>query len=635
MKKAQITEFIIIGIILLIAAGLFFYIQSRLVLSTDVPQDFLPVKTFVEGCTQQVTQEAIDLVGVQGGYIKMPPAIDYDPLSYIQERGIGFKIPLWYYKGENRMPTKQDMEQEISIYVEKNVQDCLINFDPFAEQFEIREVSSPKAQTTIGDKKVSVVLDYTIQIVDDVQDRTYELNEFIAESTSPLGETYDLAKEIMLTENEKGFLENVTMDMIAMGDFPLEGMELSCGKSWNKQQLKQQLASMLKYNLHYLTFEGTGNPDSGIEYFDSEETGYVQKASTKSNKNIQTEIVFDTSYGSLIHADPYGIDFDVYPSKGSTVTGVDMGVPIVENCIQIYHHFYTIEYPVIIRLTDYTDAENPYVFSYAIPVLITNNQPSREYDPTIIDQDLESITSSQYCDTAAYELEIYAIDKITQQEIQGANISYECVGFKCDIGTTEVPTFDGVPIARSLPAIIEAFPPCTNGFVVAKKEGYLEGAKQHTVGETMDHSTIVEMTPLKEMRYRFVIKQGAKTRIMEENEKIFLTIDNNEIPYSKTIYYPSEIEELTKLIMPVEDANYTLDIKLIRMNEELTGDETVTGGYELRNWTITADDILSNNLMIFTILSQDPEPTDIEGYINVYKEEIEPKSQLYIPRLEP
>jgi hypothetical protein len=420
-----------------------------------------------------------------------------------------------------------------------------------------------------------------------------------------------------------------------VGDFPTEGMELACGKKWSKLQLKDQLSNMLNYNLHYLTFEKTTNPESGIEYFDSEETGYVQRASAQSHRNILVEVDYEEVYGRIMHGDPYGMKFDVYPSQGDTITGIDMGLPIIDTCLQIYHHFYTVEYPVLFTLTDLTDPDNPYTFTFALPVLITNNQTSREYDPTLVDSSFESITSLQYCDTAAYELEVFAIDSITQQEMAGANISYECVGFKCDMGTTAQPTFDGVPLARSLPFIIEDFPPCTNGFVVAEKQGYLEAAKQHTVGDVMDHSMFLEMTPLKEMEYRFVVRQGTSTRILRENEKVFVTINNDEIPYYKTIYYPLDIEQFSNLELPVMDASYILDIKLIKTDEEITGEETITGGYENINWSLTQEEILGNNRVIFTILSQEPEPEDVEGYIKVYQEEIEPKSPMYPPRLEP
>lgn len=634
-KKAQVSEFIIVGVILLIATGVFIYIRANLELPDQVPQDFLPVKTYVEGCTQQVTQEAVDLLGVQGGYIEIPDYIRYDPTSYVQEAGIGFRIPLWYYKGETRMPSKQDMEQDISRYIENNVLDCIDGFLPFEDQFVIEELSSPRAETTIADDKVIVLLKYDILLKDEVNDRTFELNEYIAKSTSNLGDVYDLARDILLTENEKGFLENITMDLIAVGDFPLEGMELACGKTWSKQQLKIQLANMLKYNLHYLRFEKTRNQPSGIDYFDSENTGYVQEASATSHRNIQVEPIFDTSYGRIMYGDPLGMNFEVYPSQGDKVTGIDMGMPIIDNCLQIYHHFYNIEYPILFRLTDYSNEDNPYTFNFATPVIVVNNQPSRTYDPTIIDTDLEAITSAQYCDTAKYELEVFAIDKVTQEELAGANISYECVGFRCDIGETEHPTFDGIKIARSLPALVEMFPPCTNGFVVAKKEGYMEAAVQHTIGEQMEHSVLLDMTPLRELDYRFVIRQGTKTRIMEENEKVFMTIESKELRYSETIYYPiGDSEYFGKLELPAEDTTYNVDIKLIRIEGEITEEEVITGGYESMNWSVTTEDVLNSNRVVFTIISQDPEPETIEDYVELYNSKILPSSGLYEPRLE-
>src|SRR3989344_2379922 len=79
-KKAQVTVFIIIGILLLAGAAAFFYIakktsqESKLeaeikVSEEQVPTQFDPIKKYAEDCAYSVAVEGLNLIGKQGGYI--------------------------------------------------------------------------------------------------------------------------------------------------------------------------------------------------------------------------------------------------------------------------------------------------------------------------------------------------------------------------------------------------------------------------------------------------------------------------------------------------------------------------------------------------------------------------------------
>ncbi|MBI1969946.1 hypothetical protein HYS48_04595, partial [Candidatus Woesearchaeota archaeon] len=69
-KRGQITVFIIIGIFLLAAVAVFLYLKqdrTGLEIEQAIPEEFMPIKHFVEECIQKYAQQGILLMGVQGG----------------------------------------------------------------------------------------------------------------------------------------------------------------------------------------------------------------------------------------------------------------------------------------------------------------------------------------------------------------------------------------------------------------------------------------------------------------------------------------------------------------------------------------------------------------------------------------
>lgn len=617
MKKAQITQFIIVGIILVIAVGTFLYIkQSAIFQPQIVSTEFLPVANLVINCMEQKAEQGINIMGVQGGYIYVPDSVRLNPQSYVAAIP-GMITPYWYYKGENRIPTKQEMESQISRYVEENIGECINNFQGMQDQFEVNSTGTMKAETKINDESVDITLTYPLTLKHRGTDRIEEVKKFPTTANIRLGKVYQLANDIMNTENSIKFLEENTMDMIAVSGLPYQGMEFECGKQWSiESQIKPEIQNMIKYNFHYLNFKNTKYDDSGIAYFQS---FYVQPISSKSYNDMSVKTLYENDYGMKL---------DVYPSHGDTTDGIPLDIPAVGKCLKVYHHFYTMEYPVIFRIADEKDPTKIYNFNFATPVLIDKNNAKRTYDPTIIDNSFTTITNEDYCGRAEHELTIYAEDKNTGQDIEDATVDYQCVTFKCGIGTTKIGTYDGVPLAGTTPKLTAKFPPCTNGIITVKKEGYLDGTIQQTASEeTYGQGAVVEMIPLKKMDYGFVVKEGNQRRLARDDEAIYMTIENKELNYEQTIYYPTELEQFKTLQLPVEDGNYTIDLKILR-------NDTIIGGTEIDNWNITKEDVESSSFIGFTILSTTPEPQSVNDYLNLYKEVISTQSNNNLPKLE-
>ena len=80
-KKAQVTLFIIVGIIVLIGAGLYFGIRediitgeldvSRELVLEEVPTEFVPVRSFMDSCLREVGKEGLEFLGNRGGFVDL------------------------------------------------------------------------------------------------------------------------------------------------------------------------------------------------------------------------------------------------------------------------------------------------------------------------------------------------------------------------------------------------------------------------------------------------------------------------------------------------------------------------------------------------------------------------------------
>ena len=77
-KKAQVTVYIILGIVILFLAILLFYLRSttekgvimqELVTSQKIPRDVRPITNYVTTSLDDAAKKGLLLIGMQGGYI--------------------------------------------------------------------------------------------------------------------------------------------------------------------------------------------------------------------------------------------------------------------------------------------------------------------------------------------------------------------------------------------------------------------------------------------------------------------------------------------------------------------------------------------------------------------------------------
>ena len=161
MKKAQVTIFIVIGLLLLIAVGISLYFSQIFFTFPGVAQEIKPVATYITQCVEEVTLQGITLAGLQGGYLEIPQELAYDPEGHVD---IGLKVPHWYHNEENTGPSLNLIEEQLTTYIKKDLNKCFDDFNALKPQFRFDELPEMRVTTKISDNKIIIKLNFPIKV---------------------------------------------------------------------------------------------------------------------------------------------------------------------------------------------------------------------------------------------------------------------------------------------------------------------------------------------------------------------------------------------------------------------------------------------------------------------------------------
>lgn len=217
-KKAQITIFIVIGLAILIFAALIIYYTT--VSEKEEVEikgiDTAPVQSFVDSCLQQTLDDGIDYISLQGGYY-------YAPGSYIAN--LGYTIPYYHDVAEgDLMPSLDEIEKQISFYINDNLNRCLRNFSAFEKIGYNITGGNKNIILNLGESSVSVDMVYPLQI--QLGEEIAAIDSFSAQTQTQLKQMYAYARmyinmqKTVPNEEPLGYLMQLAYD----NDFRFETM---------------------------------------------------------------------------------------------------------------------------------------------------------------------------------------------------------------------------------------------------------------------------------------------------------------------------------------------------------------------------------------------------------------------------
>ncbi|MBS3118009.1 hypothetical protein J4430_03980 [Candidatus Woesearchaeota archaeon] len=213
MKKGQVTIFVVLGIILIALASLFFFARRTVLLPTtteNLQGELVSIRNHIEECVQRGKNdygllEIVNKIGKQGGYLQ--PAQDTfrlwndSKVSYLC-----FNIPQTE-ACYNRLRTSQEIEKEIATEISNVLEGCL-DIQSFGQlrPYNIQE-NERTINTTIRREEVQVTVKAPITLV--ASNNRVSLEEVQTKLEVPLGEILEVTNDILDAETTDGEFETL------------------------------------------------------------------------------------------------------------------------------------------------------------------------------------------------------------------------------------------------------------------------------------------------------------------------------------------------------------------------------------------------------------------------------------------
>lgn len=614
-KKGQLTIFIILGIILVLALVLVVLMKKEVIVFR--PEEVIPtekgkIENYITACISGRGQEALFLIGLQGGYVEVPREISGNGNLHLRVSPMNV-VPYWAYGKSLMIPSLEEIKLRVDRYMEENLRECLLGTEAFSESYNIIEKSGIKADTEIVDKKVLFKVKWNLEIRDKGGEIITEVIDHLAESPIKLKRVYETAKAIGETEMRELKLEDITQDLIALENpkVPVAGVEISCSKKrWKAGEVKEALKDMLRVNIRELKIKGTEFvefPDS-LPYYQNhyvwdlgEGFGYPE---------VSVVFNFDNNYPFL---------FYVTPQRGGLMeSGMQGGSDkLAFLCIQNWKFTYDVVYPVLVRVRDETTGYN---FQMALTVHLVRNTPNRgEAEVRTPSNLIETVTDEDYCRdkrllmlVKSYELvESEKSGEYWREPLEGVKVSFTCLKYRCEMGETEY-GFGGM---GDVAAMRTNFPYCVGGILRGEKEGYKESWKRvvSKAGEEVE----LELVPLlkfpaeglKVVKHEILGEEGGRLRIgrgkeLEEETAMIKLVNKKKGEVFQEINWASSPELDKKVVEEsmvefLGKGNFEYEVEIY-----LFEGEEFKGGYK-GNWTAEWKKLAGGKEIIFHTVSKE------------------------------
>jgi hypothetical protein len=637
--RAQVTAFIIIGLLLLLGVGISVFMLGRQVTRieprVDVPADIRPVFDYVQSCLHQVGRDGIVRLGAQAGFLNIPPIIARTPTAHIPLDPAGvFQVPLWYHDGEMRIPALPEMERELALDVRDGLRDCA-DLTAFPE-YTI-EATGPIVPTVeLGDESVIITVKWPLNIKKG--DKTTAHDTFIDSLDAPVKRMWELGKVLLEEENRVAFFENVTLGLLTANlQVPFSGMEFSCGvKRWYIPDVKSAVQETLANNLPFVRVEGVANPpyaDSLRAYEQLRKDREVMLRELEQDKETLTRPkhtpedayeFFRMTFRPGVSArdlrvgfdyqPAWGIRMNVQPNDGSILKsnlgkGARKYLPFF--CINQWHFAYDLIYPLrtSIYAPEALDGEG-YRFQFGFPVVIEDNEQARRVFG--YRRFLSTEAPVEYCEAPGDTLvDVRALGveegAFAAEELKDVNLTFRCLAIECPLGQT-ISDEGHYRLRTALPD------GCTGGQIVAEKGGYLRTLAEVPVQGGVMEFLVPRLPPLTYTVVRhpyFEVDQrlDAAGQPLGTNQQAIVQVTYRNGSYDQMLQFPQN--QTAFAAFPELTGHYEISIRLF----DAFGN--IIGGYEAENLKIAANEVAGASAVTFHVVEYRPLPTTPEGRVKM------------------
>jgi hypothetical protein len=181
MKRGQLSIFILLGAVIVIAVALLLYMRQAPLSQPLAPPEFREAQQALEACAGKVLSDGVIFVSLRGGMYNIHQAYIMTNLT---------RVPFWYYGG-SAVPSLDVVNHQIALYMDNNIQECV---DTFAIPGVSIKASSFSTQA--GEVMGQMTAVTTTDLVLTKGSATYRPGQLSGKSMLPFGDAYDAAQRI-------------------------------------------------------------------------------------------------------------------------------------------------------------------------------------------------------------------------------------------------------------------------------------------------------------------------------------------------------------------------------------------------------------------------------------------------------
>ncbi|MCH8519133.1 MAG: hypothetical protein LAT82_00065 [Nanoarchaeota archaeon] len=616
-KKAQISLFIIIGVLLLVVGIVYFIFSQTNLFQSPQAQSQEQISEILRFCVGEELKNSMKVLQFKGGRINAPPL-------ETQQRVQTFDFDIYSW---SKIPTTEEMELELKQEVEQKSIGCIAsNLMNLNELYEITGFSQDLFQVDISitPQRITAVIEIPLNIKMRGQDESWEYSSLTLETPSALYTNFELAKAIFQEHTQNQIFEHLVLEQISMAkdysdpraSVPTQGIQFSCNTPiFRASEIQNTILSLNDFNFNFLYFEGTASIENRFlgydedirEYYDSlyrKDLEFMNPIIDISRKEV--DVVIPKRY-SFTGDSTYLSSFREFRVNGIEEefirpTQLNLGGFIPMPCISVFSKVYDLDYDILVEIESFESGEFE-VFRVPIRIQIEASEPKRTFDSSrsLVDSTQYTLNSQTYC--SLEEQESYITDIILLEATNvglkplfNVDVSFSCAGIRCsDLGT-----FTNQLNSNSDSRLRANLPFCSSGRIIAQKEDFLHISTLKQAEElgfdSMCGESIVPMNDmiergdfngripyidvcmikLKEIELdinsmRFFDIQRGQTITNPQGELVVIA-ENQNLGYTTTGYFDfSNVESLESLKLPnVDVLNLNISIMYYEDNELLS-----------------------------------------------------------------
>jgi hypothetical protein len=491
-KKAQVTMFVLMGLVLVFMLGIGLYLYNlesvseveQITFTEDRNPELIMVRSQIEFCLNSLTTQSLRLIGQNGGFIQPPQGLitnSFSPYSNNALNFFGSTIPYAHELTSSpscincnfrtNLPSLEtgpnSIKNQVQQYIDSNLEECS-QLQQFSDQMMITS-GEPISEVFFDEQDTKTRVTWPINVL------IYETNQNITEqyydSVTDLKfkKLYETISEVLFQQLiQQNVLENYVVKVLQYISFSdqipptiQETRFTNTPTVYDLNLAYSLIKSELSENINLIQVIGSRDYVRPIDLMEPTQNLYEDFAiMLYADQFYLQDIKINFNY-----LDSWPTYINVNPSYGTvampTRNPIKIGPISTINRME-YDFSYDVTAPFLVEFEDSTafGGQDPYLFRFPYEVNVRNTKPYNLTNNFVVQS-----TGFSDANQLTQQLTINTFDGYTSNPKPGVSVSYDCVDQSLALGVTQ--------LQNGLASLTTSVPSCIGAAVQGIQEEYV------------------------------------------------------------------------------------------------------------------------------------------------------------------